>query len=300
MARFERYARLELYTGSAVGGSTIYKSYDFSSSYDSMNLKFNVEIPNGVDESNKATISVCGMTKDTISEISSYLMPEAQQTHYLSARLFAGYKDEKSLRQIFAGQVTLAKPTQPPDVWLEMECITGYDQTHEMVCKYRSFPSGIKDLYQLGATWMGLSLDWQVKDGNNNALSKENFAYNKSIWFFPAYMARLFPSVVGYVDATGKKLIVVDRDNPEIGAGAIQVSQNQNMIGIPEPSGLGVTVNVFLDTRIERNLKIILASETWPKANGIYKVFSYKHIGELRGGEWKTELTCTPIVRWRG
>ena len=301
MAKFERYAKLEILRGSQFSGFSPWKTFDFSSSYDCMNMKFNVEIPYAMKESNKANISVCGMTKDNIEELTMFLNLAKNLRKYVRVKLYVGYKDDNDLTLIFAGDVVNAKPTQPPDVWLEMECLSRFDMKHEIICKYdvEDDEKPLKDIYQSMAQWMALSLDWKVK-GEGNSLKVPNFSYNGSAADVPRYMTKMYPCVESFVSVDNASLICVDRDSPDIGGDSPTVSQDTMMLGVPEPTVAGIKVNTFLWVGVRKCMKIVLVSDVYPAANGVYIVHGITHSGEIRGGEWKTNLDCKTVVRFAG
>lgn len=297
MSKFERYARLEIYKGSRYSSEDLWKTYDFSSSYDCMNMKFTVEYPAEVKVANHATISVCGMTKDVVSQLTMFSSRVRNQTKYVHVKLYVGYKDDNDLTMIFAGEVINAKPTKPPDVWLEMECVGDFELKHEYICKYTSESNSLKQIYEFGAQWMGVSLDWKVK---KEVPTIPHFSYEGSAADFPRLMNKAYPSVEAYLSIDSSKLICFDSDNPDRGGGAWIISKDTCMIDVPEPDPTGVKVSVFLSVRAEKYMKILLKSEVFPQANGTYVIYNITHRGEIRGGEWKTELVCHNPVRFAG
>lgn len=299
MAKFERYARLEIYRGSVFSSHTLWKKYDFKSSYDCMNMKFKVEHPSSVKDANKATISVCGMTRDVVSQLTMFSSRVLNQNKYVHVKLFVGYKDDNDLTQIFAGQVIAAKPTQPPDVWLEMECVGDFERKHEYICKYTSKSNKLKQIYEFGSQWMGLSLDWKVqKEGNQ--ITVPNFSYEGAVSDFPRLMNKRYPCVEAFTSLDGKKLVCFDSDSPDCGKGAWIISKDTCMIGVPEPDATGVKLSVFLSVRAEHGLKILLKSDVFPQANGTYVIYDVTHRGEIRGSEWVTDLVCHQPTRFAG
>lgn len=288
---FERYARLTIERGKEADWSQAYV-IDFSTSYDCLNLKFKVDMYAAATDANKASIGVCGLTRDKIAELASYMDFVTNYEKYVRCKLEVGYKDIKSLSHIFTGNIVKGTPTQPPDVWMNMECVFSGEKKHQQMTLSSSEQMTVKEIYQQGAQAIGFPLDWQVKDGQANAAKITGFDYTGAREKFVAEMNRMYPPVHGYLDPVTKAIVCVDRDKPQ-GVGTTKtISKDTGLIGVPVPNVRGCELDVFLDTSLRKMQVVNIKSEVWPAMNGLYYIQNMTHEGEIRGANWKTHLTC--------
>lgn len=288
---FDRYARLHFEEGGESNWSRL-DTIDFSSSWKALGLKFSVDIYAAANDANKANISVCGMLPERIKEWIHYL--SITDTHHRLV-LEAGYRDISSLTHVFTGCIARAIPTQPPDVWLNCDCVYAADLEESNVTFSTCDELSIRDIYEYASTWNGKSLLWKVANGKTNSLKFKGFSYNGSRGNnLIEELNRMCPAVKSYLDPVTHTWVAVDRVNPVNIAEPVMISKETGLIGIPEPKNARtVEFDVFLNPSIRKDQHVILHSEAFQGVvDGEYQVVSVKHSGDLRGSEWKTHLEC--------
>lgn len=173
---FGRHAKLRLRTSDSQ--DTIIDS----GSFEGLNIKFDVEIRAAAIDANCAKIGVCGLCKDKIEYVTSFLDEITNIKAHKYVELSVGYKTPNNLKLIFTGDVTKALPTQPPDMWLNIEAKNGYYRQTETISKMTTKDMTFKEICKYASTWIGVPLQWCVKDPNiENHTVEKGFEYTGPI-----------------------------------------------------------------------------------------------------------------------
>lgn len=262
-----------------------------SDTWDGLNVKFDVTLRAACENANEAKISILGMTPPKIQYVTSYMDFTTEILKHKTISLYAGYKEMNNTTLLFNGDVVHALPTMPPDVWLEIDAKAGHYRQMEKISKSTTKEMSFQQLCDFAAKWIGVSLDWKVKDGNIASHVVKGYEYTGSIEKCMEALAQIQPVYV-YLSHDNKSIVVVDRDNPDAGLSMKQINKNTGLIGIPQPSVIGCEFDCFMDPTIMRFQPMMVQSEMIPSMNGIYLAYEVKHSGDLRGGRWISHVKC--------
>ena len=251
-----------------------------------IDVKFDVNLAMGAVNT-WARISILNLNREDIALLTGFGGQWVERRKRKRIRLFAGY-DDTELALIFDGDIINAIPTQPPNVWLHCEAISGAYGSTQMFSRSILVPSNINSVINQAAGWMGLTLDWQ--SDSKKIIEKFDFTGGKTLLMESiAKLGNIIP-----FEEDGK-LVVVDRDAPRRD-GPIRdeeiriISEQTGMVMVPKIDYVGMEATIFLDTRIRRGDSVKLESKTIPSANGPYYVRNLRHHGHLRGISFYTEI----------
>lgn len=255
--------------------------------FDGLNVNFNITKTRG-SVSNKGHISICNLNKEQIEYLTTITAWNTPQEQRKVIRLYAGYKDNdnENVGLIFQGDIVQAFPTTEPDVWLECECITGFQKQLENTTM--AF-NGIVDANIIGQSLskkLDVSYNWKAKENKQI----DSFYYAGSITKAIAELN----NIGGFVAYMEDEQLIVDNAIPSTPKeGEVRIyNELSGLISHPEPNFNGVKIRVLLDPSIKCGEAIKLESEMIPSANGVYWIYSVRHFGELRGQAFYTELDC--------
>lgn len=288
-----------------------------------IDIKFSVHFI-GTAQMNYASIGICNLAKEDINFLTTWKRwnkIEASQERKL-VRLFAGYEDDVSM--IYEGFITQAVPTLPPDVWLNCVVLQNYDYKTEVQSIAIDEPMSQKDLFNQIANWLGLKLSWESKISEVANKIIPRISWSGTKWKLVEKLQEMSGTDV-YIDSG--RLVVSDRGERNIDytlretqaqidmlsqdkvtlkdfpvgktfsynlknivAYKWEVSERNGMLGIPMRYPMGVTVRMLLNNKIRSGDAILLNSEKYSGANGIFYVNQIKHVGHLRGNDYYTEI----------
>ena len=252
-----------------------------------IDVKFNIEMPMSAMMI-EAEFSICNLTRSEIEFLTSFANKYSALNQHHRVRIFAGYADTQT-NLIFDGEIWEAKPTQPPDIWLECKALSGVYGSTVQISKSILEPIKIKDLYGSAAHWLGKDLDWRA----NSEKTVSKFDFTGSQTQLLESLSKL-DDVIPFLD--GDKLVAVGKASPPIPAGTVvkEISEATGMIGIPKVDYVGAEIKMLLDTTLKRGDTVYLRSKRIPAANGYYRIYHMRHEGHLRGEEW-----YTTVQTWR-
>lgn len=261
-----------------------------------IDVKFNIDIFRG-SINNKARIDICNLTKENIEYLTSFYAWDKELNKEKMIKISAGYKD-KNVAILFSGDIYKALPTQPPDIWIRCEAMSGYWKNQKHISESMTGEFSIKDIAEKIASNLGLKLDFQVK--NKRSLLKKiiDFIYSGGLTGMIHKITSML-DVVAYED--NGKLVVADKemsfsDIPfKAGQKVKIISEETGMIGIPTPDAVGVVYTTLLDTATKIGEVIYLKSKRIPACNGYYFVYHINYSGHLRGTEFYSTFECRRI-----
>lgn len=219
----------------------------------------------GTDVSNECQVRIDNMTRANRDYILNHTSPYKQfsPNPRVNMTVKAGRKSYgPSL--LYVGYVMKSTITQPPDIGIILQCLTGLDQTTNII-SYGAGPQiSLKSLSQKAAQDLGLTLNFQATDKTIS-----NFNLSGTALLYVQKLAQ-----TGNVDVTidNQTLIVKDAAKP-INAPIKQINQSTGMIGIPEITDSGIRVKFLLDNDTQLFQSVNITSVLNPAVNGIYQIF---------------------------
>lgn len=254
-------------------------------SVEGLNVRFSIPKYRGQIRG-QAKISICNLAREDSVYLTTCMSPWIEIQKQKKIRLFAGY--EKHNAMLFDGDILRAIPTQPPDIWLECEAISGYFNN----LKTQSFtvhgPVTMPQLGAIAAQMQGLQLRNLARDAQDKQV--DNFTYSGGLSNTLKKLNDLGLCVF-YVE---DNILYMDDAEPEIKEGmAVRLlTEESGLIGLPCPGPSGVECTILLDPSVKLGEAVEIKSKRIPGINGLYYPYSLEHTGELYGNDWYTKLKC--------
>lgn len=211
----------------------------------------------------------CNLRIDNISKkFRDYLIGRTSQwvknKTVANVRLNVG-RESYGTFMMFAGQAMAGSPTQPPNIGLILNSLTGLSQLGFDTSIASPENSTVEDICKQVAKNAGVNLSFKAQ--NNPVIGNYQFAgvIGKQI----KGLSDL--GVYAYQDTDGT-LVVTDvqvaRDLP-----VIDVSQETGMVGVPQITQNGVRVNMLIKNEIKIGAPVQLTSKVNPTVNGKYMIY---------------------------
>lgn len=188
----------------------------------------------------------------------------------------AGYGPGDEMRRLYVGSVHTTSMTQPPDVSLQMTCMSSLiDQNAagtgfitSLVPKATTF----KDLFMLLGRMM-TSVEPVYEATKNPPVSATKYSElllkSYSLTGAVAFLATLFDDILIFID--DDKLYAIDKGSP-IKGGVVDVNVDSGLIGFPVVTQWGVEFKTMADVPVRLGGAVRLASRFNPGVNGEYIV----------------------------
>lgn len=277
------------------------------------NLRFTFEVrASDVETPNTATIKIYNLAPATVKQI---IGTPGVDNGFTTVTLTAGYVNG-SKGNIFQGDIKQFRIGKERNVDSYLTIMAGDgDKAYNESIVNGSFPPGTNDSTQLStiAGAMGLPVaapaDGFLTTGGILPRGKVMFgmarlymrdlAHNNNCrWSIQNGVVTLVPNT-GYLPGT-----------------AVAINAATGMIGTPEATDAGITVHCYLNPLIQigqmvqiNNADInqaVVKSQFFPSytsqyypanttADGFYRVLVAEHVGDMRGNDFYTELTCLAI-----
>lgn len=256
----------------------------YGGSHDGLDFKFSGVI-NGEINPN-FSVSILGLSKETMVALTTW-NPSDAYSKKRKINVYAGYSNDDIARPILSGIVLRAFPTQPPEAWLNLDCVLNPFSPLPVV-KPETKKLTLEEILDKIAKMDGYNSRWDSKKlkGDNTVI----YNFNRS----PKELVRDFSdrfNVLLYVE--DNVLIAKDfhgeRGDPE---DLEMVSMDTGMLGLNHITLIGATIVKRLESRTKCFSWLNVRSKLVPKANGSFYVINKKYLGHFRGQEWYTELNC--------
>lgn len=242
---------------------------------------------------NTAEIRIANLDRRIRDTLLTEGTPYAQLRPPKNSILIEAGRQSTGYSQIFEGDITTTFLTQPPDIWLVMQAVTGQFQKYSEITM--SAPATIKYsvLTQQIADRMALAYIFDAPEAD---ITNFNFSGMLAKLFEP--LATVSRQVDAYID--DDTLIVRPRDFKK-SKRISDVNLNTGMIGIPRPIDVGASCTTLVNRDLKLGDDINLVSMIYPAINGIYQIYKlgfnlsnrdqpfYYHIESLRKSAKKTE-----------
>ena len=224
---------------------------------------------------------ILGLNMESINRLTT-LGPNEARDAMTQIKVFAGYEDEGEV-EIARGYVLYAKPTNPPEMWMNFHClkylgrriIGKYDEKDFSTTK-KAFAE-IAKMLELNPVWKSRQADRPISHFDIGGKIVEKAAYD---------FGQKFGLVVYEDDGS---LIARDKVNPELGNTRTISMEEGGLLSIGNIDIFGGDITTRLDDSIKLFDKIRLEPRFIPKATAEYYPIEKQLVGHFRGNEWFTK-----------
>jgi len=226
---------------------------------------FNIQVSGSkstTPEQNTCDVSVGGLNRDTREYLLSSINPFIENNVKAFCTVDVG-RESTGLFRLFEGDVIMAKPTQPPDIYIDFSLGTGFLVNSSV--RSISFPGFhmLSEIVNSIGSELKLSVLMQARNKEIN-----NFYVAGNGMTLVRRLSEL-GDVQAYID--NNTLIVKDRVEPLKGKVKI-LNKSSGMISIPEITENGVTVDYLIDGDSSVGGYLQIKSEINPIADGNYRI----------------------------
>lgn len=165
---------------------------------------------------------------------------------------------------VFAGDITNAVGSQPPDITMTLKAATGDYAKGEIVATSQSGVVPLQTIASRVAQDLGLALDFQA-----TAKQIANYTFTGSA-IKQVEQLGVMGRVNAYID---DQSLIVKNFNSPLARRSRVLSLDSGMIGIPEFTEQGIKVKMLFDNQTVLGGGLQITSKLNPAANGLYTVF---------------------------
>lgn len=222
---------------------------------------------------NTCEITISNLTRQT----RNYLLTETSpfNANRTPKRVFVEVgRVSTGVARVFVGEITEAKPSQPPDIALTLKAKTSNFAKGSIMARAGAAQQSLSSLAAQVAGDLSLTLDFQATDKQ-----VANYSFSG-----PALKQVNALELIGGVDAfvDDDTLVVKDRGQP-LPNRSRTLSQESGLIGAPEATERGVKVTFFLDKDTVLGGALVLESKLNPALSGEYTIYKLDFEAETRG-----------------
>lgn len=212
---------------------------------------------------NTCELRISNLTKDH----QNYILKEASPIARIGIRpikmtLDVG-RESSGMFRLFEGDVFQGGVSQPPDIGILLNCLTNNFIKSQTVANNFDSTVDLRVIAQKVATDNGYQLQYNATPQNI-----ENYSFtgspDKQIQKLNEYK-----NVIAFVD--NSTLIVIDADQPR-GDTVRLINAQTGMVGVPQPTSQGCSVQVMIDSTIIVGGSIRIKSDINPGCDGDYIV----------------------------
>lgn len=211
---------------------------------------------------NECTVTLSGLNRDTRDFLVSETSPFNGRRTPKRLVLEVG-RASLGLSQLFAGDITTAEPSGPPDVDLQLKVKTGHSQSLNVVSRSSGPRAPLSEICQGVADDLGVALDFQAEEKFIAGYQYSGGALGQVNRLAEAGGIRAFID-----DDT---LFVQPRDKATAGRVRI-LNVNSGMVGIPKTDEKGLKVSFLIDGDSPLGGVLRIESRFNKAANGDYRV----------------------------
>ncbi|MBO6031935.1 MAG: hypothetical protein J6Q22_10880 [Prevotella sp.] len=322
MASGERYfGRYYKLTIRPPGGKTMV--FETTKGNPAMDIKFNVTYARG-QLAREGTVSICGLTLDTIHKILSLsaMARDKAMSQLATLTLQAGYFSSAGTVEVLNGFMWYASVTAPPDLWVTIK-VSEYNPlggvAAQITCEKNTpladflnhvciqYEEAEEDaLEEAGGggeityNWWDGTEDYLVESGDINLtcqFSEEMTLQDcirrlsKELSNDVQFTLRTFASET----AEGTRMIeVLDKEAHKATNGEVQVDEEHGLLSVTGIDCISGCITTFIDGAGDDNLcHLTLKSWLNPQANGRYYITKKEYVGHYMGPEWYVRYYCS-------
>lgn len=210
----------------------------------------------------EAKVSISNLSRDDREYLLTVTSPYNQQRETRRLIIEAG-RESTGYKTVYVGDIWRVNITQPPDIRLNMECLTG--QILKQQAAAVTQPSTVP-LSEIGSE-VGRQLGLTVQNSSTD--------FNISNYAFSGPALKMVDSLndtgaQAFVD--GNVLVIKDKDKPIPGAVRV-LSEDSGLIGVPEILQSGVKVKYLFDHTSRVGGRLRLSCKRLPAADGDYQIY---------------------------
>lgn len=235
------------------------------------------------DTQNTCDVTLTNLSRDVRNYILTETSPFNKNRTPKKLIVEAGRVSTGTAR-LFVGNITKSSPTQPPDIGLDLTAQTGAFKKGELVARSGAAKEKLSSLAGKVAQDLEAKLTFEAQD---------KFIANYS--FSGASLRQVNAlAEAGTVDAylDDETLVVKDRNKPLRNRVKV-IDATTGMIGVPEATERGVSVQILYDLETELGQKIDLTSELNPALNGSYTIYKLDFDLASRDLPWYWNIEAT-------
>lgn len=213
--------------------------------------------------SNNCTIKISNLTRDERNYIltkATPILPKGKKERTpIYVTVDVGRESYGTFR-LFEGQCFASSVTQPPDIGIVLRSLTQNFATSVLNVNSQGSTTQLKMIAQSVADQCGLQLDFTKCKDRQIA----NYAFTGAV-LRQIEQLQLVGDVRAFVD--NKTLVVMDK-NTYRGTNKFRIDSQAGMVGVPQPTESGASVQVLVTPSIQVGSGISLGSEINPAVNG--------------------------------
>lgn len=235
------------------------------------------------DTQNTCDVTISNLSKDVRNYILTETSPFNKNRTPKKLIVEAGRVSTGTAR-VFVGNITKSSPTQPPDIGLDLTAQTGAFKKGEVVARAGAAREKLSTIAGRVASDLEAKLVFEAQDKDI-----ANYSFSGATLRQINVLAET-GNVDAYLD--DETLVVKDRNKPL--RNRIKIIDNTTgMIGIPEATEKGVSVEILFDLETELGNAIDLTSELNPSLNGDYTIYKVDFELASRDTPWYYTLEAT-------
>lgn len=217
----------------------------------------------GNPNQNECTLRIANLKKEVRDYILTETSPFNKNRTPKSVRIEAGRQSYGTFL-VYSGNVVSATPSQPPDVWLDIKCLTGNFQKGNIVSRTAPPVSSLKEIGKQVANDLSFGYLFQATDKNITNYNFTGGALNQ------INKLQEMGNIDAYVD---NDVLTIKDANVPLNGIVQRVSEKNGLVGFPEITEQGVKIKFFLSPQTAVGGTLQLASEANPAANGSYVIY---------------------------
>lgn len=304
----KRTIKVDIFQYDEKGNEKFHKTFE-----NNISVKFNFEKFIGTAFFGIGKVSICGLDKATTETLTTICSEEQSLKERKQIKIEAGYEDtQKAL--IIDGSIISARPTMPPDIWIECEILNGHERKQQMKTISINGDMNIKEVAEAVASQMNIKNGVECRIKNDSYGKRfyqrkmQNISYIGTVEEILSVISNIYSfeegdiygTPVAYID---NETLIVDyvnfSDVESQNRTHHKIDKNNGMVGLPEISNAGTIANIttLLKAEIKVGDVIDLDSYMIPKANGQYNVIGITYIGDFRGSSWYSMFHCRRISK---
>lgn len=243
------------------------------------------------------------ITRNTDFYLNRLTTDEALKDGSKSAHIefYCGY--EGNVRKIFDGNVQKATPTGQPDTTVEITAWTTLDLMGRSIQVSMNKVS-FYNLIDTAVDMCGfeLSMSEELKNSTPMQQTIDNFSFTGSLldFLFKAINAITGNNMIKdqIIFTIFCKVVYVGwLDKTNTTSGIKLINSQTGLVGIPEPTEIGIDLRTLIDVSIMPQNTIRLESKILSIYNGLYNVINTRYHGSTRENDYYMDLHCSRVIK---
>ena len=300
-----RSVKVDIFQYAEDGTEKFHKTFE-----NNISVKFNFQKFTGTAFFGVGKVSICGLDKETTETLTTLCSEEEALKERKQIMIEAGYDNKKAL--IIEGSILSARPTTPPDIWIDCEVLNGHERSKKMRSVSIKGDMNIKELAEAVALQLELKNGVDCRIQNDDVGKRfyqrkmQNLSYIGTLGNILGEINKLYSFQKG--DIYGIPVVYIENETLIVDYAHFaevesskrvhhKISKDTGMVGLPEISNAGTIANIttLMKPEIKTGDIVDLESYMIPKANGQYNVIGITYVGDFRGTSWYSVFSCRRI-----